>query len=139
MLPRWFFLIFGQGGQCKLHWPQNLAALPKDGAVLASQRGGSHQIAGPCPPRATGGRSPRSGALPAGRRPRVARPAGPRRPDPPPAGAGGARVGPGSACGGLPRVSPDLAPPPGPGPARPAGAVGEGVGGWPPPLLKTLY
>jgi hypothetical protein len=108
MLSRWFFLIFGQGGQCKLHWPQNLAAMPQYGTGLASQRGvGSYQISGPCPPRATGGRPPWSGALPAGRRPPVARPMGLRRLDPPPAGVGG-RVGPESAYGGA-----------GPGQARP--------------------
>jgi hypothetical protein len=127
MLPRWFFLIVGQGGQCKLHWSQNLAALPKDGAGLASQRGGQPPNRGPLPssgdrrlPPPVGGAARR--AVTPGRPTRATR-AGPRRPDPPLAGAGGTRVGPGSACGGagLGQARPGLPPRARPGPTLPFG------------------
>jgi hypothetical protein len=116
MLPRWFFVIFGQGGQCKLHWPQNLVALPKDGAGLASQRGGGQPPnCWPLPPRATGGRCPQGG--------------NPQSPNPRGHGALTPRLraqaGPGLACRGLPRDNPDLARPALPGQWARAWGVGR--------------
>jgi hypothetical protein len=137
MLPRWFFLIFGQGGQYKLHWPQNLAALPKDGAGLASQRGGAAtKSLAPTPPGDQKSPLPVGGAA---RRAATCGQGGGTRPGrahgaltPRLQAQAGPGWGPSRPAGVWPGSSPTWHPPPGPGPARPC-PLGEGVGGWPPP------